>query len=263
MEPFGFNAMERFKNKRIFITGISEGIGRACAEQFAHEGADVVGVYLRSSEERPAPTKHHRENGSVTMLPADIGNFEQLDAIWTDLTVSTGFDALILNAAFQKKATFDQTDLSLLEKTFHTNLFANFHLAKLYFAERGKSGAPGNIIVHTTNQAELVHPTGFAYALSKAALNHLVRHLAVAGAKHSIRVNAIVLGWFDTEGERRFCNGDEIKEKAKQDILLGRAGDPREAASMAAFMASDAAEYMTGAFVRLDGGVSLKPALST
>ena len=87
--------------------------------------------------------------------------------------------------------------------------------------------------------------------------------LARAYAKDAIRVNGILLGWFDTEGERAFYSAAQIAEQSARTIPAGRAGDPGEAASLIAYLASDHAAYVTGSLMRIDGGFSLVPDLST
>ena len=119
------------------------------------------------------------------------------------------------------------------------------------------------VIVHGSGQGEFVNPTGFAYALSKAALHHMVRHLAVAWAKDQIRVNGVQLGWFNTEGEQRWTTEEEMKTQAAAGILMGRAGEPIEAARLALYLATDESSYMTGSIVCYDGGFALAPDLST
>jgi NAD(P)-dependent dehydrogenase (short-subunit alcohol dehydrogenase family) len=256
--------MTRFPGKRILITGGSQGIGRACCEYFASEGAEVIGTYSRDEVAARATESSIRAAGHrAMMIKADLGDSAQIEALWKRATQDGGVDALILNAAYQKKATFEETDLALIEKTFRVNVGGNFQLAKLFIDARRALKAPGSVVIHSSNQGDFVNPTGFAYGMSKAALNHMVHHLARATVRDSIRVNGVLLGWFDTDGERKFYSAEQIKQQAKSGIPMGRAGDPKEAAAMAAFLVSDDSSYMTGSLVRFDGGFALDPDLST
>ncbi len=256
--------MGRFTGKRVLITGGSQGIGRACAELIAAEGGEIIGSYIHDdAAARNAESAIRAAGGKATMIAADMGEPADLERLWAEALKSGGIDVLILNAAFQKKARFDETDLALLDKTLRVNVTGNFQLAKLFVEARRKAKAPGSVIIHSSNQGEFVNPTGFAYGLSKAALNHMVHHLARATVRDGIRVNGVVLGWFNTDGERKFYSAEQIQEQAKVGIPMGRAGDPQEAARMTAFLATDESSYMTGSLVRLDGGFALAPDLST
>ncbi len=256
--------MTRFSGKRILITGGSQGLGRACAELFAAEGAQVVCTYSRDQEAAARAEAAIRARGqAVTMVKADLGDAAATAAMWRGACAERGIDVLVLNAAYQKKATFEETDLALLERTLRVNVGGNFQLSQLFIADRRARKSPGTIVVHSSNQAMYAFPTGFAYGISKAALNHMVLGLARATVRDRIRVNGVLLGWFDTEGERKFYSAEQIKEQAKEGIPMGRAGDPAEAANMAAFLACDESSYMTGTVLRYDGGFSLDPDLTT
>ena len=257
--------MKEFKNKRILITGAGKGIGRACAVRFASDGAEVI-INYRSSSKDAGETLHRvREAGGTgKIIQGDIGNPDDVERVW-EMACSGGAipSVLVLNAAYQKKADFDDTDMGLLRQTLDVNIIGNFNLAKLFIKQCRELSLPGNIVVHSSNQGEFVNPTGFAYALSKAALNHMVKHMARATVKDKIRVNGILLGWFDTEGERLFYSEQQIREQAGKTIPMQRAGNPEEAANMTYFLASEKSSYMTGSLVRYDGGFALNPDLST
>jgi len=257
--------MEEFASKKVLITGASQGIGRATAIKFAADGAIVFINYSRNEEKaQETVSLVKKAGGKPVLVKADIGNPTEVQQMWQEV-MSDGVPlaALILNAAYQKKALLRETDLELLRRTLEVNVIGNFHLAKLYAESCIASGVPGVIVVHSSNQGEFVNPTGFAYALSKAALNHMVRHLAGAYAKHRIRVNGVILGWFDTDGERKFYSSEQIASQAARTIPMGRAGYPEEAAEFAYFLASEKASYFTGSLLRCDGGFSIDPDLGT
>ena len=249
----------------MLITGASKGIGKACAIRFARDGASII-IHYNSSREDAEDTlrKVVAAGGTGNLVQGDLGRAEDIQKIWdASCEAGHGPDALILNAAFQQKSLLDDTAPELLSKTLHVNLVGNFTLAKLYIEACRREGKAGTIVVHSSNQGEFVNPTGFAYAVSKAGLNHMVKHLARAVVKDHIRVNGVILGWFNTEGERTFYSAEQIEEQARETVPMQRAGQPEEAANMTYFLASEESSYMTGSLVRYDGGFALDPDLST
>jgi len=257
--------MREFKAKRILITGASKGIGRACAIKFAGDGADIIINYNNNRIDAEETLRQVEiAGGSGSIVQGDIGKPEDVTRIWDKASFDGKIPSvLILNAAYQKKATFLETDVDLLRHTFDVNIVGNFSLAKQFIQECRRLRSPGNIVIHSSNQGEFVNPTGFAYALTKAALNHMVRHIALEVVKDHIRVNGIVLGWFNTEGERHFYSAEQVEEQAKNTVPMQRAGKPEEAANMTYFLASEQSSYMTGSLIRYDGGFALDPDLST
>lgn len=254
-----------FTDKRILITGASQGIGRACAELLASYGAHVCINYARNSQAAEDTLLCIGESGvgSASIHQADIGDAQAVQSMWDAITAGQPVDFVILNAAYQKKAAADETDRALMEQTFAVNVHGNFQLAQLYIDDCRRRGASGSLVMHSSNQAEFVNPSSFAYALSKAALNHMCRHLAQSCVRDGIRVNGVILGWFDTDGERKFYSAEQIRQQAAASIPMQRAGDPMEAARLSAFLLSDASSYMTGSLLRNDGGFALAPDLST
>jgi NAD(P)-dependent dehydrogenase (short-subunit alcohol dehydrogenase family) len=257
--------MNEFKNKKVLITGAGKGIGKACAVRFASGGAVVVLNYLSSEKDaRETAVLVKHAGGKAILAQGDMGRDEDVAGLWKEANADGNPPVvLVLNAAYQKKCTFEETTPELLRGTFNVNIVGNFQLAKLFVDQCRERGIDGRIVIHSSNQGEFVNPTGFGYALSKAALNHMVRHIARAVAADGIRVNGVILGWFDTEGERTFYSSEQIREQAAKTIPVKRAGDPAEAANLTYFLASDASSYMTGSLVRYDGGFSLDPDLST
>lgn len=256
--------MNDFAGQRILLTGGSQGIGHACARRFAASGARVVINYARDPAAADAAVAGIRAaGGDCRAVRADLGEAAEVERLWCEATAEGPLDALVLNAAFQRKATLEETDLDLLRRTLAVNVVACFDLAKRFIAARRAVGGGGAIVVHGSNQGELVMPTGLAYGVSKAALHHLVRHLAAAAARDRVRVNGVVLGWFDTEGERRTYGQAEIRAQAARTIPLGRIGEAEEAAAFTAFLAGAGASYITGSLLRCDGGFALAPDLAT
>jgi NAD(P)-dependent dehydrogenase (short-subunit alcohol dehydrogenase family) len=258
-------AVHDFSGKHVLVTGGTKGIGRACVRLFAACGATVTATY---ASDEPAADALRRELDTARagheVLRCDTGDHDAVRRILARMDDDGRLpDVLVCNAAYQRKASLRETDLPLLEQTFRVNVFGNYLLIREVADRLEACGRGGAIIVNGSNQSAFVFPTGFAYSLSKAALDHLVRHCAYAYAKAGIRVNGIVLGWFDTEGERQFYSGEQIARQAAEGIPLGRAGNPAEAAQLIAYVAGEHGAYITGSLLRIDGGFSLAPDTST
>ncbi len=257
--------MSYFNNKKVLITGASKGIGKACAIRFAQDGAHVI-IHYNSSKTDAEDTlrKVLKAGGTGNIIQGNLSDQDEIRKIWQESCEGNIIpDSLILNAAYQKKALFLDTSPELLMDTLRVNLAGNFLMARLFIEASRGTGIRRTIVVHSSNQSEFVNPTGFAYAVSKAGLNHMVRHLARALVHDNIRVNGVLLGWFDTEGERKFYSAQQIREQAKVNIPMQRIGEPEEAANLTYFLAGEESSYMTGSLVRYDGGFALDPDLST
>lgn len=253
-----------FSGQHALVTGGTKGIGKATALLFAELGAEVTATY---AHDESAASALRDELGSLAgehaVEKCDLADYDALRELVTEMDRDDRLpEILVCNAAYQRKAALTETDVALLEQTFRANLFGHFVLAREVCDRLRAKGRPGVVVIHSSNQSELVFETGFAYALTKASLNHLVRHLALAYAPDGIRVNGVLLGWFDTEGERAFYSSEQIAEQSRG-IPAGRAGTPDEAAKLAVFLASPHASYATGSLIRLDGGFTLAPDLST
>jgi len=111
----------------------------------------------------------------------------------------------------------------------------------------------GKIVVISSIYAELAAPTSAAYNMAKAAVNHLVSTMAGELAEYQINVNVIDPGWIDTPGERRYASEEEIREGAMH-LPWKRLGDVEDIGQAVVFLSSDAADYVTGSMLRVDGG---------
>lgn len=250
----------------MLITGGSMGIGKACALRFAEEGANVIVNYAKNEEKARETLQliNAKYPGKASLAKADMGNPGEIDKLWESIAKAGNYpEVLILNAAYQEKLKFEDSDWNLFQKTFSVNVFGNFYLSKLFVKACRVNKIPGKLIIHSSNQGEFVNSTGFVYSLSKAALNQMVKHIAFATSKDKIRVNGVVLGWFDTEGERTFYKGEDIAGHAAKTIPIGRIGSSSDAADLTFFLASDRSSYMTGSLIRLDGGYALSPDATT
>ena len=251
--------MNRLHDKVALITGSSRGIGRGIALCLARDGADVVVTYRTHPEEGQDTLQEIEKLGRrAILLQTDAGDCAALEHLFATAVAHFGHvDIAVANASYGRSQAVIDTDLEHLQRTIDVALLGVFHTCRLAARqmvrqiEAGRRG--GKILIIGSVQGEAVPPKTAPYSMSKAAINHLGRILALELAPHHINVNTINPGWIDTPGERSTF-GDEMVSTGGKHVLWGRLGTPRDIASLAVYLSSDAGDYITGASLRVDGG---------
>ena len=151
---------------------------------------------------------------------------------------------------------FYQADMEGFRRTVDVTMWGAFYLTRVATQQMITQGEGGIITLVSSPHAFIPAPRAMAYNMSKAALEHMARTAAIEVAEHNIRINMIQPGWIDTPGERKFAD-EETLEKAGAKIPLGRLGNPQEIARAILFLSDPQHEYMTGATLLVDGGISL------
>lgn len=244
------------EGKTVLVTGASRGIGRAIALACAGAGADmIVGVRKKADGDALASEigRMGRKALAVEMDLADLATvrsgvaaaneaFGRIDVLVNN--VGIGPDNLAENVT---EEDFDYTvDINLKGTFFTTQAVGRLMIAR-------KSGR----IVNISSQAGSVVLKGESvYCMSKAAINHLTRCLAVEWAPHGINVNSVAPTFIRTDGTRRWLENPEFHRHVLAHIPLGRIGDPIDVAGTVVFLASPAASLITGANILVDGGWS-------
>jgi len=243
----------KLSGKAALITGGDSGIGRAVAVLFAKEGADVAIAFL--NEQRDAEeTKRLVENEKqkCLLLKGDIGN-EQTCQRMVQQTVRqfSRFDILVNNAAEQHpQEDIRNISKQQLVRTFQTNIFAQFYLAKAAIPHLRQ----GSAIINTASvTAYRGSPELIDYASTKGAIVAFTRSLSKALAKQGIRVNAVAPGPIWTPLIPSTFKSGKVAEFGS-DVPLGRAGEPMEVAPCYVFLASTDSNYMTGQVLHPNGG---------
>jgi NAD(P)-dependent dehydrogenase (short-subunit alcohol dehydrogenase family) len=255
----------RLDGRTALITGGSKGLGRAMAEAFVEAGAAVAIVARRQSEldAAKAGIAGRFQGARIAAISADVSTSEGCAAAVQGAVAALGpVDILVNNAGTSQRGPFMEVDDALWQADLDLKLFAAIRLTRAVWpgmAER-KWGRVINVLA-TAAKAPAAEsaPT----AVSRAAGMSLTKILSLEGAKHGILVNALLTGLFVSEQHERRHAASGSKESfadwiAKQgaSLPLGRYGDPAEFATMATFLASDAASYITGAAINMDGGRS-------
>ena len=238
---------QRLEGKRALVTGAARGIGRAIAERFCAEGATVWLVDIDAAEVQSVASALRQTSRTV-----DVSRKAEIDALFDAVTDSWGsLDILVNNAGVTHAAEL----LELTEEDFDRVFAINLKSA-LFATQRAvplmKQG--GSIINMSSVNAVLAIPTQIPYAISKGALRQLTNVLALSLAPRGIRVNAIGPGTIMTAVARSIMTDRAAEERVLSRTPLGRFGEPEEVASIAAFLASEDASYMTGQTIYPDGG---------
>lgn len=232
------------------VTGGAQGIGEACVRRFAREGALVVIADVEDAKGQALATELQ-----ASYVHCDVGDKSQVDALVQHTVALHGhIDVLVSNAGIFKAADF----LDVLEADFdavlRVNLKGSFLVGQAVAREMSKNGS-GAIVNMSSVNGVLAIPNIASYNVSKGGINQLTRVMALALADKGIRVNAVAPGTIATElAARAVLTSDAAKQKIMSRTPLKRLGTPEEIADVVAFLASDAASYMTGEIVVVDGG---------
>jgi NAD(P)-dependent dehydrogenase (short-subunit alcohol dehydrogenase family) len=246
--------MPRFEGKVALVTGGASGIGHAAVVAFAREGAQVV-IADRNAEAAAAAAA--AIGGSS--IAADVGDFASCQAMVAHAVETFGG----LNIAFNNAGIpteiggeFEEIPLDQWQRVIATNLSGVFHSMKAEVPALRASG--GGAIVNTASVAALVAAPGMAsYVASKHGVAGLTKAAALDLIRHDIRVNAVCPGIVATGMTAAVIADPQLKAGAEAQVPAGRIGTPEEIAELVLFLASDAASYMVGALVTIDGGVTL------
>lgn len=248
----------RMRGKVAIVTGAARGIGRACAERLASEGANVA---LLDVEDVVGQKSAHEigsldNAGETAYFHCDVGYKEQVETAFASVLAQFGqVDILVNNAGIMRRADF----LDLTEKDFddviRTNLKSVFLLGQIvarHMVQRAKGGA---IVNMSSTSVVMTMPTLSPYAASKGGISSLTRAMSLSLAPHGIRVNAVGPGTIVTELNRDSLLADQAtRDRILSRTPIGRLGTGDEVASVVSFLASDDAAYMTGQTVYVDGG---------
>ena len=236
--------------KNVLITGVTRGIGRACAVTFAKSGYRVYGVY-KSSE---AEAERLERDLGITCYKCDVSDEFQVMALHdTVIGECGGIDVLINNAGVSLFGIFQTISNDDRRKMYATNLFGTLYVTREFVGDmiNAKSGVIINI-------SSVLGETGGSceadYAASKGALIALTKSLAKECGPSGVRVSCVCPGIIDTDMNANLT-ADEVEELVGE-IPLETLGRPSDVAKAVLFLASDGAEYITGAVVDVNGGRS-------
>lgn len=255
--------MAALQDKTALVTGASRGIGRATASAIAEAGAHVLVHYGRSAQEAESLVAGIRaKGGRADAIKADLGTPEGATLLAREVRSIVGerLDVLVSNAGISKAAIIKDHTVEDFDNLFATNVRSPFFLVQQLIPILGEGS---NIIVISSIGARAVvgkpgvdNPSLLAYASTKGALETLVKNWAAILGPQGIRVNAVAPGVIDTDMSN-FAKTEAGREVTLGMQVLKRIGKPEDVADVVAFLASDAARWITGASIPVDGGSKL------
>lgn len=247
--------MGRLTGKTALITGCNRGIGKAIAEAFASEGADIICTIRKENPAFQVEAEGWAKKYGVQIeyVFFDLADENSMKVALNDLLrEKRSIDILVNNAGIARFRPFMMSRIEDFKEVMQVNFYAvvqiSQYMVKCMLKQKG-----GSIINLCSISGMDMNAGNAAYGASKAALASLTRTMARELAKANIRVNAIAPGFVDTEMNQRIESG--YMNTILQQTALGRIAQPEEIARIAVFLASDEASYMTGQIIRVDGGM--------
>ncbi len=240
------------------VTGGSLGIGRATALTLAKAGAAVTVNYRSHADQAQAVVDEIvSAGGKAIAVQADVADYDAVEAMIARTVDTFGrLDIAVSNAAFSDREVFYEADLKGFHRTVDVTMWGAFNLMRTATRQMMKQGHGGAITLVSSPHAFIPAPRAMAYNMSKAAIEHMARTAAIEVAEFKIRINIVQPGWTDTPGELKFASRETL-DTAGAKVPLGRLGNPEEMGRAILFLCDPQNDYMTGAALLVDGGISL------
>ena len=246
--------------KTAIVTGASQGIGRACAERLAREGARLVLCDVDSAQGQSVAADVTKIGAKAVFVPCDVSKATDVaKAIAAALDAYGGIDVLVNNAGVLDDAQFLDLPAEEFDRIIGINLMGQAVARQMVkqgipAGSTGSRPQAGAIVNMSSVNAVFALPDHVAYSISKGGINQLTKAMAIALAPHAIRVNAVGPGTIQTPLLDGVIKDAAFRSKVLSRTPLGRFGEPDEIAAIVAWLASEEASYVTGTTIYADGG---------
>jgi L-rhamnose 1-dehydrogenase len=250
--------MTEFEGKIVLVTGSSRGIGAAIVRGFAADGAKVVINHYQDGE-GANQTRAQIENGGgqALAIEADVSDSAQVgNMVAQVLEKWSRIDVLVCNAGICPFYDFLYMPESVWDRTLDVNLKGVFLISQLVARHMTQRGGGGRIVA-TSSISSMVGGTQQAhYCASKAGINLLIKSMALSLAPHGITCNAVLPGTVETDINRDALSDAELRARLEAGTPLQRLGQPDDLVGAVKFLASEAASWITGSLLVVDGGAT-------
>ncbi len=235
--------------KKVLITGVSKGIGRAITEKFIQEGYEIIGTFCHDEDKANELIEKYGIEKVKLLGPYDFTKLKDIED-FVNIAKSYRYDSIVCNSGiFSENDDFRNFDISEFQKTMNCNFYSQLYIT---VGLQDNINENGSIVLMSSNDA---YPGAFAsmsYSISKSATISLMKCLAVNFGLKNVRVNSIAPGAIDTD-----MNTDEQMNIAPFFTPISRVGKPIDVAQVVYFLASDASSFISGENITIDGGYSI------
>ncbi len=256
-------AADAFAGRAVLVTGATSGIGAGTATAFAAHGARVLVTGRDAARGRAVVAEIEGTGGTAALVTGDVTDAAFCGALVAETVARFGtLDVLFNNAGVLAHGTIDETSDATWRTLLEANLSGSFYVARAAVRQMKAQGR--GVIVNMSSECGLIaYKRIAAYSAMKGAMLMFTKCLAIDHAADGIRVNAVCPGDIDTPmmdigWEGQDLTSAEIRAKLRAHIPLGRIGAPLDIATAVMFLASDAARFITGAALPVDGGTTVR-----
>ncbi|CAN5120177.1 SDR family oxidoreductase [soil metagenome] len=244
-----YRSIFRLDGRRAIVVGAGSGIGEASAEALAAHGAHVVCADLDEGRARAVADRIREEGGAAESTVIDVRDTASVESTLDDARVNI----LVSTPGVNVRKRIDDVSDQEFDRVIDTNLKGTFRLARSAARRMSVSGG-GSIIAFASIRAQVVEPGQGVYAATKAGIVQMLRAVAAEHGRHGVRANAVAPGVVETPLTAQIKSDPQWYDAYARRSALGRWGQPREIAGAVVYLASDAASFVTGACLFVDGG---------